>query len=176
MKLKEVERLINEKIEEEQIGKERAYNLTYDVRRIVSNLIGDDKKLYVSDYAGNVYIRKSCSGRTYEITIKIKKKKIGTEYEKFYGYVTLYKIDKVEVLESEDYDSIESFIEYCEKREEEKKNYEEIKVVKFEKQLCEANISFRKFYDMMEEYKRLNFDGKLDLAKRYTGEDYYKYY
>jgi len=176
MKLKDLERLINEKIEEEGNKKGTVSDLAYNVRIIVNNLIGDNRKIYVSDYNGNVYIRKSCSGRTYEITIKIKKKKIGTEYERFYGYVTLYKIDKVEVLESEDYDSIESFIEYCEKREEEKKNYEEIKVVKFEKQLCEANISFRKFYDMMEEYKRLNFDGKLDLAKRYTGEDYYKYY
>ena len=176
MKLKELERLINEKIEEEQIGKARAYDLTYNVRRIVSKILEGNKNIYVSDYAGNVFIRKSCSGRTYEITIKIKKKKIGTEYERFYGYVTLYKIDRVEVLESEDFDSIESFIEYCNEREEEKKNYEESKVENFEKQLCETNISFRKFYDMMEEYKRLNFDGRLDLAKRYTGKDYYKYY
>lgn len=176
MKLKDLEKALNEKIEEEQIGKARANDLTYNVRRIVYNLIGNNKEIYVSDYAGNVYIRKSCSGRTYEITIKIKKKKIGTEYERFYGYVTLYKIDRVEVLESEDFDSIEGFIEYCSKREEEKENYEKSKVKKFESKLSDINIDFKMFYDMMEEYKNLSYDNKQELAKKYAGKEYYRYY
>lgn len=176
MKLKDLEKAINEKIEEEKIGKARQSDLTYNVRRIVYNLIGDNKEIYVSDYAGNVYIRKSCSGRTYEITIKIKKKKIGTEYERFYGYVTLYKIDKVEVLESEDFDSIEGFIEYCNKREEEKENYEKSKTEKFERQLSDINIDFKMFYEMMENYKNLSYNEKSNLARKYGGKDYYKYF
>lgn len=176
MKLKDLEKAINEKIEEEKMGKARSSDLIYNVRRIVYNLIGDNKEIYVSDYAGNVYIRKSCSGRTYEITIKIKKKKIGTEYEKFYGYVTLYKIDKVEVLESEDFDSIEGFIEYCNKREEEKENYEKSKTEKFEKQLSDINIDFKMFYEMMENYKNLSYNEKINLARKYGGKDYYKYF
>lgn len=176
MKLKDLEKAINEKIEEEKMGKARSSDLTYNVRRIVYNLIGDNKEIYVSDYAGNVYIRKSCSGRTYEITIKIKKKKIGTEYERFYGYVTLYKIDKVEVLESEDFDSIEGFIEYCNKREEQKENYEKSKTEKFERQLSDINIDFKMFYEMMENYKNLSYNEKEKLAKKYAGKEYYKYF
>lgn len=176
MKLKELERLINEKIEEEGNKKGAVRDLAYNVRRIVVKLIGENREIYVSDYNGNVYIRKSCSGRTFEIEIKIKKKKVGTEYERFYGYVTYYKIDKVEIRESDEFDSIEGFIGYVNKREEEKKNYEENKVNDFEKKLEEKNIDFKEFFDLMEQYKNINFDGRLDLAKKYAGKDYYKYY
>ena len=177
MKLKELERLINEKVEEEQIGNARQYDLTYNVERIVRNLLGDNREIYITDYCGNILIRRSCSSNKYaEITIKIKKKKIGTTYERFYGYVTTYKIDKVIVQEYEDFDSIEGFIEYCNKRDEEKANFETRKVEKFEKKLSDVNIDFKKFFDLMEEYKNINFDCKLNLAKKYAGKDYYKYY
>lgn len=177
MKLKDLEKAINQTIKEKEMGKARASDLVYNVKDIVRDLIGDNKEVYITDYCGVIYIRRSCcSNRYFEIAIKIKKKKIGTEYERFFGYVTLYKIDKVEVQESDNFDSIEGFIEYCDKREEDKLNYEKSKAEKFERQLSDVNIDFKMFYEMMENYKNLSYNEKSNLAHKYGGKKYYMYY
>ena len=161
MKLKELENAINEKVKD--IKNSDNYNIVWEVRRIVSDLLKDYKDiLYVNDYKNEINIRisGSVSRYSYRIIVKIRKKVVGKEYNTWYGHKIIYKVDRVEVQESEDFDSIEGFIEYCSKREEEKENYEKSKVDRFESKLSDINIDFKMFYDMMEEYKNLSYDNK----------------
>ena len=174
MKLKELENAINEKVKD--IKNSDNYNIVWEVRRIVSDLLKDYKDiLYVGDYKNEINIRISGNCYGYRIVIKIRKKIVGKDYKSWYSK-TIYKIDKVEVQESDEFDSIEGFIEYCNKREEEKENYEKRKLDKFESKLSDINIDFKMFYDMMEEYRNLSYDNRQELAKKYAGKDYYRYY
>ena len=156
MKLKDLELAINEKAKE--IKNSDNYNIVWEVRRIVSDLLKDyHNQLYVGDYRNEITIRISGRCDNYRIVIKIKKKVVGKEYQHWYGYKTIYKVDKIEIQHSEEIESIEDFIKFCDKREEEKQNYEKRKTEKFEKKLSDINIDFKMFYDMMEEYKNLSY-------------------
>ncbi len=177
MELKELEKLINEEIKKEGNEKDRNYNLVWKVRRITDNLLKKyDGKLYVSDYKGQIFIRMSCSANRTSIIIKIKKKKAEREYQYWCGYTTLYTIDKVEVIGCDDFNSIEEFIAYNNKLEQDRNNYEKAKTKLFEDQLQEKGIDFKEFYNMMEDYKHLSYNEKIELAKKCAGKDYYSYY
>lgn len=177
MKLKELEKLINEEIKHEGNEKTQNLNITWKVERIVSDLLKKyGRELYVSNYRGIINIRVSCSCSRKAITIKVKKKVAGKDYRTWYGNTTTYIIDKVIVEESNEYDSIEGFIECVEKQEEERNNYEKAKTKLFEEQLQEKGIDFKEFYNMMEDYKHLSYNERIELAKKCAGKDYYSYY
>lgn len=178
MKLKDLEKQINEKIEKEGLNQEKlsSWKITDTVRKVVRELLDDNEKIYFYEYKGMIIIKKSCSSSNYgTITIKIKKKIAGKEYTGW-RYQTLYTIKNVEVEGSINYDSIESYIAYYEKMETDKINYENKRMTDFENELSKMNIDFKKFYDMMDEYKHLSYDSKCDLAKKYAGKEYYSYY
>ena len=181
MKIKELEKLINEKIVEKKLNEARYsnYELVDEVRRIVGDLVGNYKDdLNVTDYKGSIVIRKSLSRNSYyAINVKIKKKIVGKRNSCYSWYsCTLYSIVNVSIEENEDYDSLESFIEFHNNLEKEKEEYENNKMKKFESKLSDINIDFKMFYDMMEEYKNLSYDIRQELAKKYGGKDYYKYF
>ena len=177
MELKELERLINEKIKGREFTKGTFSDLTFEVKGIVQDILKNNKNVYVYDYSGNIVIRRSCcSDRYNQITIKIKKKQLGSEYVRFYGYQMMYAIDKVEIPEYEKFDSIEGFVYYCDKIADDEEKYQKNKAKKFEEELEKLNVDFKKFYDLMQSYRNLNYDAKEELAKKYAGNKYYSYY
>ena len=177
MKLKELERLINEEIKKEGNERTQNLNITWKVERIVSDLLKKyDRDLYVSNYRGVINVRVSCSCNRNAIAIKIKKKVAGKDYRTWYGNTTTYIIDKVIVEENNNFDSIEAFIAYNNKLEQERDNYEKAKTKLFEDQLQEKGIDFKEFYNMMEDYKHLSYNERIELAKKCAGKDYYSYY
>ena len=177
MKLKELERLINEEIKKEGNERTQNLNITWKVERIVSDLLKKyDRELYVSNYRGVINVRVSCSCNRNAIAIKIKKKVAGKDYRTWYGNTTTYIIDKVIVEENNNFDSIEAFIAYNNKLEQERDNYEKAKTKLFEDQLQEKGIDFKEFYNMIEDYKHLSYNERIELAKKYAGKNYYNYY
>ena len=177
MKLKELERLINEEIKKEGNERTQNLNITWKVERIVSDLLKKyDRDLYVSNYRGVINVRVSCSCNRNAIDIKINKKVAGKDYRTWYGNTTTYIIDKVIVEENNNFDSIEAFIAYNNKLEQERDNYEKAKTKLFEDQLQEKGIDFKEFYNMMEDYKHLSYNERIELAKKCAGKDYYSYY
>lgn len=177
-----LEKLINEKIKEQNIEKDTVRNLTDKVEKIVRDILREHLKnnyslLYVNTEKGNIIIRKSCSYNRYAyIKISIKKKLEGRTYKMYYGSITEYSIKEVTIDDYDEYDSIESFIEYNNMLEAEKVNSEKRKLARFESSLQDTNIDFKVFFELMENYKSLSYNDKEALAKKYAGKNYYMFY
>lgn len=178
MKMKELEKLINEKVIEQGLDKQEltSRKIVWEVESIVTKLLKQyEKDLHVYNYNGKVIIKNSYSYNKYDsnITISIKKKVVGTSHH-IWNFDTLYNVVKVEIPVEEDF-TIEEFIQDYKEEQIRKENYKTQKLNDFEKQLKEKNIDFKEFYKMLENYKSLDYDKKKELAKKYAGEKYYNY-
>lgn len=178
MKMKELEKLINEKIVEEGLDKKEltSRNIVWEVESIVSKLLKQyEKQLYVYNYNGKVIIKNAYSYSKFDrnITISIKKKVVGTS-QHYWNFDTLYNVVKVEIPLEEDF-TIEEFIKDYKEEQIREENYKTQQLNDFEKQLKEKNIEFKDFYKMLEDYKNLDYYKKIEIAKKYSGKEYYNY-
>lgn len=186
MKLKELEREINNQIEKEKMieGKFTFDETIQVIKSRVRKVLEDngfkdeykDDNIYVESGYGNgsnVVIKSRIRwGKDTGITIKIRRKRLDREYRSFYGYTYYYGIKSIEV---EDYfDSIEEWIENEKRLVQEKNDYRKEKMEKFMDKL-EEEISFQKFFEIKELWDNVEYSDKIKIAKDYVGEDYYKY-
>lgn len=181
MKLKVLEKMINERIENELKEEMSFYDTTNKVERIVSEIIKEsgwrDKNIYTSSgygTRGNIQLRYSGDNATIEI--KVRRKKGDYRYERYYGYTQYYFVNKVEIEETDLYDSIQGFIDYI---KECKKAHEEYKIEKkknFMNKMEELGLEFKDFVDLYKTYKNMDYSDREQIAKDYVGnEEYYKY-
>ena len=175
MKIKELEKTVNENAN--KIEKEKAYNLVWSVESILRKELVEYQGIYISDYNGVIKI---CTYGgyygSYGVTVKIKKKLAEKKYERFFGYQTYWKIDKVEFsYDNEEFDTIEGMIEYNNKRKEREENAKQKKADSFIKELEEKGIDFVELMELAEKYDRFNYDQKKHIAEKYVGDKYFNY-
>ena len=180
MKIKDLEKIINERIINEGINNKqyRHRDLVWEIRHIVNELIKGYTRLYATDNAGKIEIRSydRTSKYSQSIQVKIKSKVVGKDYHYWSGSVNLYQIIKVEISEPYEAETLEEYVNYFINMQKEQLN-NEIKACKnFEDKLKEKNIDFKEFYNMMEQYKNLSYSSREDLAKKYAGDKYYSYF
>ena len=81
MKFKEIEKLVNEKIEEENLveGKFSYDDCAYEVKRIIKEVIGNDERIVVDCGYGNKgnVVLKVNGEYNYQIVFKVRRKKNG---------------------------------------------------------------------------------------------------
>lgn len=172
MKLKELEKQINDSLNE--VENASASQILRKVELIVFDILKDyenRRKLYITTYDGAIKIT-APYGSYNTIYIKVRKKLVSKEYVSWYGYKAIYKAVAVELSASDDYDSIEDFIQDAEDTKKRKENAEKADAKKFEKALADANIDFKKFYKLVEQYKGLSFNSKEILSEKHAGNRY----
>lgn len=177
MKFNEIEKLVNKKIEEENLAEGKfSYNdCAYEVKKIVNEVIGNNERIILDcGYGdkGNVVL-KVRGEYNYQIVFKVRRKKNGFEYTGIWGSINYYGIKKIEIENMYDVESLEDFIKYVDDCRKSKEEYRAKKIVEFEEMLESEGISFERFYEMMNKYKNLDYSDKTNIAKEYCGEENY---
>lgn len=186
MKLKDLEKEINNQIKEENMEESKfRFDETIDVirsrvreylKKEGYDLEDYDKGIYVECGYGcgkNVYIKSRLRYNGRSIEIKIRRKKNGFEYGGLWGRTYYYGIKSIEV--SDYYDSIEELIENEKKDIKEKNEYKREKIKEFDDGLEKLGISFKDFMDLKDKWGNVDYNDRINLAKGYVGEDYWRY-
>jgi len=171
MKLTELQKQINDRLGE--VEKDTASHLLWKVEYIVYDILQDYKKtcrLYITTYNGVIKI--TTLGCNDTIYIKLRKKLVSKEYTAWYGYETKYRVVNVEVIASDEYDSIEGFLKSADDAKKRKADAEKADAKAFEEALAKSNIDFKIFYNLVEQYKSLSFNSKEILSEKYAGNRY----
>lgn len=189
MKLKELEREINNQIEKENMIEGK---YTYDetiqlIRKKVMNILIDNG-FKINDYSkkdsihvesgygngSNVVMKCSYIYGDNGIVIKIRRKRLEKEYKSWYGYIYYYGIKCIEI--DDKYESIEDYIQSQKEIYHKNIEYRIEKKEKFRNYIEEEmGISFDNFFKIKKLWDSIDYSDKVDIAKEYVGEDYWRY-
>jgi hypothetical protein len=191
MKFKEIEKIINEEgiILKDYSGNELEKGTLDQVLHTVCNKIRKilaengiegvklttyNQRIYLESQKYYTYNGNEPSG----IIIKVKKEKVDSHYN-YFGTTTYYKFKSIEIEKVERYidkelkelESIEDYFKYKEKIDNDKKEYIQNK----KEQFIDKVDDMEKFFILMKEFKSLDYNSRLEIAKYTFGEDYWKY-
>ena len=191
MKFKDLEKLINEKgvilkdYTGSEIEKADLSELLSSVCKEIRSILEENKiegvklstynqRIYLDSEKYHTYYRNEPSG----IVIKVKKEKVDSHYN-YFGTTTYYKFKSIEIEKVERYidgevkeiESIEDYFKYEEKIDQEKKDHIENKKNEFVNKVDDM----KKFFELMKEFKCLDYNSKKEIAKNTFGEDYFRY-
>lgn len=191
MKFKEIEKIINEEgiILKDYSGTELEKGTLDQILHTVCNKIREilaenkiegvklttyNQRIYLESQKYYSYNGNEPSG----IIIKVKKEKVDSKYN-YFGTTTYYKFKSIEIEKVERYidkelkelESIEDYFKYKEKIDNDKKAYIENK----KEQFIDKVDDMEKFFILMKEFKSLDYNSRLEIAKYTFGEDYWKY-
>lgn len=169
MNLKELEKQVN--IEILQKGLNENYDIMWkslgQVKDIINNILKDffteNTKMYITEYKNNLVIKSTETKE--EIVIKIKKKRSKEEYKiGVWSYAYYWAIQEIEIVDDE-FKSLDEFVAknkeiVADKITEKKENKE-----KFEKSLEKFNMNFKEFYEVMQEYNKLDYFEQINYQK-----------
>ena len=191
MKFKEIEKIINEEgiILKDYSGTELEKGTLDQILHTVCNKIREilaenkiegvklttyNQRIYLESQKYYNYNGNEPSG----IIIKVKKEKVDSKYN-YFGTTTYYKFKSIEIEKVERYidkelkelETIEDYFKYKEKIDNDKKAYIENK----KEQFIDKVDDMEKFFILMKEFKSLDYNSRLEIAKYKFGEDYWKY-
>lgn len=191
MKFKELEKLVNKEgviltdYSDQEVEKATLDRLLSCVCKKIRSILKDhdiegvrlttyNQRIYLDSEKYHTYYRNEPSG----IIIKVRKETAGSSYN-YFGNTTYYKFRSIEIEDVERYidkelkkiESIEEYFEYEEKMDLEHKEYVQNKKDEFISKVKDM----KEFFELMKEYKNLNYDTKKEIAKNAFGEDYWKY-
>jgi hypothetical protein len=191
MKFKEIEKIINEEgiILKDYSGTELEKGTLDQILHTVCNKIREilaenkiegvklttyNQRIYLESQKYYSYNGNEPSG----IIIKVKKEKVDSKYN-YFGTTTYYKFKSIEIEKVERYidkelkelETIEDYFKYKEKIDNDRKAYIENK----KEQFIDKVDDMEKFFILMKEFKSLDYNSRLEIAKYTFGEDYWKY-
>ena len=191
MKFKDLEKIVNDEgvilkdYQWNEIEKATLDSLLSAVCRKIGSILKENnlegvrmrsynQRIYLDWDKYATYYRNCPSG----ISIKVKKEIVDSHYN-YFGTTTYYKFKSIEIEKVERYidgelkeiESLEDYLKYEEKMDQEKKDHIENKKNEFVNKVDDME----KFLKLMKEFKALNYDTKLEIAKEVFKEDYFKY-
>ena len=175
MKLKDLEKYLNDYIKENNLEDEKMYysSCQSKIRELLYNKVKDilGKKLYISEYGdsqnkGNVYI-KTYNSKYYYITFKIHRKlqkdKIGWSYSSQYG---IKSVELCFVNDTLKWETLEELKQFVEDKEQEKKDYEDKKVDEFMQKLTDKNLTMSDFKELRNMFNNIDYWNREKLLEQ----------
>ena len=191
MKFKDIEKIINEEgiILKDYSGNELEKGTLDQILHTVCNKIREilaenkiegvklsvyNQRIYLESQKYYSYNGNEPSG----IIIKVKKEKVDSHWS-YFGTTTYYKFKSIEIEKVERYidkelkelETIEDYFKYKEKIDNDRKEYIQNK----KEQFIDKVDDMEKFFILMREFKSLDYNSRLEIAKYTFGEDYWKY-
>lgn len=181
MKLKEIEKMLNDYIATDEIqNKEMTYSecqnvvnkKVYEILAPFNDLL-QKERIYVASFGdsndkGNVYVRshniKSCFLPL--LTIKIHRKKGPGRVSIWSSYSTYYLKSVEFELNGHDFETVQDMVDYVAKKVKERKESEDNKLNNFINQLDEFDLQFCEFRRLLDLYNYLNYNQKAELEKQ----------